>query len=157
MAMIGQYFFNRETTLAIVIAIAAVGGALVTPAYTQSKERYKTMQYMVMVYENESGFASRTGAEKEKYWGAWAAYTKALREAGVMTSGHGLQVPTTSTTVRMRAGKRQVQDGPFADTKEQLGGYYVIEVPGLDQALDWAARCPSASSGSVEVRPNLSM
>jgi hypothetical protein len=74
-----------------------------------------------------------------------------------MVGGAGLQPPPLATTVRLREGKRQVQDGPFADTKEQLGGYYVIEVPGLDQALDWAARCPSVSSGSVEVRPNLSM
>ena len=74
-----------------------------------------------------------------------------------MVGGTGLQPPSLATTIRLRAGKRQVQDGPFADTKEQLGGYYVIEVPGLDQALDWAARCPSATNGSVEVRPNLTM
>jgi hypothetical protein len=110
---------------------------------------------MVMVYENESAFKSRTGAEKEQYWGAWAAYTKALRDAGVMVSGHGLQPPTTSTTVRLRDGKRQVQDGPFADTKEQLGGYYVIEVANLDAALEWAVKCPAAAYAAVEVRPIL--
>jgi hypothetical protein len=153
--MIGQCLFSRRMALATVVAIAAVGGALVAPAYTQSKERGKTMQYMVMVYENESAFQSRTGAEKEKYWGAWAAYTKALRDAGVMTSGHGLHPPTTSTTVRLRDGKRQVQDGPFADTKEQLGGYYVIEVANLDAALEWAAKCPAAAYAAVEVRPIL--
>jgi len=74
-----------------------------------------------------------------------------------MVGGTGLQPPPLATTIRLRDGKRQVQDGPFGDTKEQLGGYYVIEVPGLDQALDWAARCPSATNGSVEVRPNLTM
>ena len=113
------------------------------------------MQYMIMIYENESAFASRSGTDKERYWGAWAAYTKALRESGVMTSGHGLQAPASSTTVRVRDGKRQVQDGPFADTKEQLGGYYVIEVPNLDVALDWAAKAPAAAYAAVEVRPIL--
>ena len=69
--------------------------------------------------------------------------------------GAALQPPPTATTVRQRDGKRQVQDGPFAEVKEQLGGYYVVDVPNLDKALEWAARCPAASSGSVEVRPNL--
>jgi len=116
------------------------------------------MKYTILVYENTADFGARTDAtRKDAYWGAYRAYTKALTDAGVMVGGAGLQPPPLATTVRLRDGKRQVQDGPFADTKEQLGGYYVIEVPGLDQALDWAARCPSVSSGSVEVRPNLSM
>ena len=116
------------------------------------------MKYTILVYENTADFTARTdGARRDAYWGAYRAYTKALADAGVMVGGAGLQPPPLATTVRLRDGKRQVQDGPFADTKEQLGGYYVIEVPGLDQALDWAARCPSAASGSVEVRPNLSM
>lgn len=113
------------------------------------------MQYMIVMYENNDAFASRSGAEKEKYWGAWAAYSKALLDAGIMTSGHGLQPPASSTTVRLRDGKRQVQDGPFADTKEQLGGYCVIEVSNLDVALDWATKAPAASYGAVEVRPIL--
>jgi len=116
------------------------------------------MKYTILVYESTADFTARTdGARRDAYWGAYRAYTKALADAGVMVGGAGLQPPPLATTVRLRDGKRQVQDGPFADTKEQLGGYYVIEVPGLDQALDWAARCPSASSGSVDVRPNLSM
>ena len=116
------------------------------------------MKYTILVYENAAELSARTDAHrKDAYWSAYRAYTKALTDAGVMVGGAGLQPPPLATTVRLRDGKRQVQDGPFADTKEQLGGYYVIEVPGLDQALDWAARCPSASSGSVEVRPNLSM
>jgi len=75
--------------------------------------------------------------------------------AGVMVKGDGLQSPMLATTVRVIDGKRQVQDGPFADSKEQLGGYFIIEVPDLDTALDWAARAPSAVSASVEVRPVL--
>jgi hypothetical protein len=116
------------------------------------------MKYTILVYENESDWAARTdGARKDAYWGAYKAYTQALMEAGVMAGGAGLQPPPTATTVRQRNGKRQVQDGPFADAKEQLGGFYVVDVPNLDKALEWAARCPAASSGGVEVRPNLSM
>ncbi len=116
------------------------------------------MKYTILVYENTADFGARTDAKRtDAYWGAYRAYTKALADAGVMVGGAGLQPPPLATTIRLRDGKRQVQDGPFAETKEQLGGYYVIEVPDLDQALDWAARCPSAATGGVEVRPNLSM
>jgi hypothetical protein len=116
------------------------------------------MKYTILVFENESDFSARTdAARKDAYWGAYRAYTQALTEAGVMVGGTGLQPPPLATTVRQRNGKRQVQDGPYADAKEQLGGYYVIDVPNLDKALEWAARCPSAASGCVEVRPNLSM
>ena len=87
----------------------------------------------------------------------YRAYTRALTEAGIMVGGAGLQPPPLATTIRQQNGKRQVQDGPFAETKEQLGGYYLIDVPNLDKALEWAARCPAAASGAVEVRPNLSM
>jgi hypothetical protein len=114
------------------------------------------MKHTILVYENAADFSARTDDKrKDIYWGAYRAYTKALADAGVMVGGAGLQPPPLATTIRLRDGKRQVQDGPFAEAKEQLGGYYVIEVPDLDQALDWAARCPSAASGSVEVRPNL--
>jgi hypothetical protein len=116
------------------------------------------MRYTVLVYETRSELGARTDPErKDAYWGAYRAYTTALREAGVMVGGAGLEPPRTATTVRQQDGKRQVQDGPFADTKEQLGGYYVIDVPDLDHALEWAARCPSAATGAVEVRPNLTM
>ncbi|SRR6266571_4662375 len=116
------------------------------------------MKYTILVYEAESEISARTDAKREDaYWGAYRAYTQALTEAGVMTGGAGLQPPRAATTVRQHGGKRQVQDGPFADTKEQLGGYYVIDVPDLDKALEWAARCPAAATGAVEVRPNLVM
>jgi hypothetical protein len=117
------------------------------------------MKYTVLIYEREADFKARTDeARKGTYWGAYRAYTQALQEAGVMIGGAALEPPAMATTVRQQQGKRQVQDGPFAETKEQLGGYYVIEVPDLDKALEWAARCPAAASGgAVEVRPNLSM
>jgi len=116
------------------------------------------MKYTVLIYENASDFTARTDEKrKDAYWGAYRAYTQALAEAGVMVGGAGLQPPPLATTVRLKNGKRQVQDGPFAEAKEQLGGYYVIDVPDLDRALDWASRCPAASTGAVEVRPNLAM
>jgi hypothetical protein len=114
------------------------------------------MKYTILVYENQADFSARTDdGRKEAYWGAYRAYTNALNEAGIMIGGAPLQPGHLATTIRHRDGKRQVQDGPYAEAKEQLGGYYVIDVADLDKALEWAARCPAASSGAVEVRPNL--
>jgi hypothetical protein len=116
------------------------------------------MHYTILLYETESELAARTDPKRrETYWGAYRAYTQALRDAGVMVGGAALEPPRAATTVRQPHGQRQVQDGPFADTKEQLGGYYILDVPSLDKALEWAARCPSAATGAVEVRPNLKM
>ena len=116
------------------------------------------MKYTILIYETPTELGARTDQRRQPaYWGAYRAYTMALKEAGVMVGGSGLQPPAVATTVRQRDGRRQVQDGPFADTKEQLGGYYVIDVPDLDRALEWAARCPSAATGAAEVRPNLMM
>jgi len=116
------------------------------------------MKYTILVYETPAELGARTdAARKDAYWGAYRAYTKALADAGIMVGGAGLQPPHLATTLRQHGGKRQVQDGPYAEAKEQLGGYYVIDVPDLDKALDWAARCPAASTGAVEVRPNLPM
>jgi len=112
------------------------------------------MQYMVLSFESNEDFAARTDQKRvADYIGGWRAYTEALQKAGILVAGAGLELVHTATTVRLRDGKRQVQDGPFADTKEQLGGYYIVDVPNLDQALEWAARCPAAVNGSVEVRP----
>jgi len=84
--------------------------------------------------------------------GAWRAYYKALIDAGIYVGGAPLEAPATGATVRVHGGQRRVQDGPYADTKEQLGGQIVLELPSMDEALDWAARCPTAASGAVEVR-----
>ena len=112
------------------------------------------MQFMLLLNEPESEFAKREDpAEAGAYWGGWNAFIGAMAQAGIIVRGDGLLAPKTATTVRIRDGKRVVQDGPFADAKEQLGGYFIIEVPDLDTALEWAARAPSASSASVEVRP----
>ena len=110
------------------------------------------MQFALLIYESPEAFGMRKNDENDPYLGAWRAYHKALVEAGVFVGGDPLQVPETGTTVRLTQGKRRVQDGPYADTKEQLGGFTILELPSLDAALDWAARCPAASVGVVEVR-----
>jgi hypothetical protein len=111
------------------------------------------MQFALLIFESPEAFAARNSAETDPYLGAWRAYYKSLVEAGIYVGGEPLEVPETGTTVRVKEGKRRVQDGPFADTKEQLGGFIILELPSVDAALDWAARCPAASAGTVEVRP----
>jgi hypothetical protein len=108
------------------------------------------MQYAILVYETEHDFAHR-----DHHMPAYRAYSQALGEAGVMVGGVALHPSHTATTLRLQNNQRQVQDGPYADTKEQLGGFFLIDVPDLDTALNWAARCPAASNCAVEVRPLL--
>jgi hypothetical protein len=111
------------------------------------------MQYLLMLYANEGGWDKMTKAEQEHGMAAYAAYTQALKSAGVLAGSNRLQSVSMATTVRVIDGKSQVLDGPYADSKEQLGGYYLIDVPDLDSALAWAARCPGAGHGTIEVRP----
>ena len=96
------------------------------------------MQYLLLLHADESG---------------WAAMTPAEQQSGAMVGANRLQPASTATTTRVVDGKAEVHDGPFVDTKEQLGGYYLIEAPDLDAALAWAQRCPGAHHGSIEVRP----
>lgn len=113
------------------------------------------MQYMLMFYEDPADAArGRDPAHAQAYRSAWMAYIGAMVEAGVFRAGEELADPRQGTTVRSRGGRRWVQDGPVADTKEHLGGYAIIEVPALDDAIEWAARSPSAAgAGATEVRP----
>lgn len=114
------------------------------------------MKYMLLFKEPIEMFTQRNDpATAPGYWGAWSAYVDALVASGVMVSGEGLQGPETTTHVSIRDGKRIVQDGPYPETKEMLGGFFVIDVPNLDAAIEWAARSPGASYGSTEVRPVL--
>lgn len=116
------------------------------------------MNYAVLIHETPDDFATRHEPDPKKraaYMAQWPPYAKALREAGVYVSSAGLESPDTATTLRFQGDKRQVQDGPFADTKEQLGGFFIISVPDRDTALAWAARCPHSSGGVIEVRPRL--
>lgn len=114
------------------------------------------MNYSVIIYETPEQFALRSDpARKDAHFAAWMQYFERLSAAGIMRGGAGLMPPDTATTVKLRNGRRLVEDGPYADTKEQLGGVFMIEVPDLDTALDWAAQCPAVADGVLEVRPNL--
>jgi hypothetical protein len=110
------------------------------------------MQYLLMIYVDEAGWPKMTKAEQEQGVAAYTAYSEALKTAGALKGSNRLQPTSTATTVRMTNGKSQVLDGPYIDSKEQLGGYYLIDVPDLDAALSWAARCPAVGHGVVEVR-----
>ena len=111
------------------------------------------MQYLMTLYVNETGWTKLSKAEQEQGVAAYTAYTEALTKAGVLKGANRLQPSSSATTVRMTNGKTQVLDGPYVDSKEQLGGYYLIDVKDLDAALSWAARCPAVGHGVVEIRP----
>lgn len=114
------------------------------------------MNYVLLCYESPANFAARTDPlKKDTFWSAMGHYLKALKDAGILVGGAGLQTPEMATTLKFPNDQRQVQDGPFADTKEQLGGFFVIDVPHLDAALDWAARFPRLPDRVIEVRPAL--
>jgi hypothetical protein len=111
------------------------------------------MQYMILIYGDEKEWAGLPEAEMNAAFAAYMQYSKDLATAGVMKGGASLQPVATATTVRVRSGKQTTTDGPFAETKEQLGGYYLIEAANLDEAIKWAAKCPGAAHGCVEIRP----
>ena len=110
------------------------------------------MQYMILNYTRPEAYGGADEIAAAADGDVWGAYTRALIDAGVMRGGNALHPSASAVTLRVRDGARDVQDGPFADSREHLGGYYVIEVPDLDTALLWAARNPAASDGAVEVR-----
>ena len=112
------------------------------------------MEYMLTFLQPTEEFATREDpAAYAPVLAAWGAYMGAMGAAGVMRGGNALQGPHTMTTVRLREGKRLVQDGPFADTREHLGGYVIIDVPSLDDALVWASRAPCVATGGTQVIP----
>ena len=111
------------------------------------------MQYMLLIYDDEQTWAGMNDGERGQIFQAYGAYTEDMRSKGVFVAGDALQPTSTATTVRERNGDRLVTDGPFAETKEQLGGYYLIECENLDQAIEAAAKIPTAANGSIEVRP----
>lgn len=111
------------------------------------------MQYLCLIYEAESTMPSRPQEEQEAIMGEYFSFTNDVRESGKMVAGDALMPTETATTVRVREGKTVTTDGPFAETKEQLGGYYLLECDDLDEAIALASRIPSARWGSIEVRP----
>ena len=111
------------------------------------------MQYLLLIYGNESAMRGATKEASSQMMSAYTAYTEAMKKAGVLAGSNRLRPTGDATTVRAPNGKKSVLNGPFAETKEQLGGYYLIEAPDLDAALSWAKRCPGSQHGSIEVRP----
>ena len=111
------------------------------------------MQYLLMIYDEEKVWEKLPEAERNGLYAEYGAFTTALQESGALVGANQLQPTGTATTVRVRDGETLVTDGPFAETKEQLGGYYLIEVDTVDEALEWAAKIPSARYGDIEVRP----
>jgi hypothetical protein len=112
-----------------------------------------TMKYLLLIYGNEAAMLSASQETVGQMMAAYGAYTEAVKKAGILVGSNRLRPTASGTTVRVANGKTEVLDGPYAETKEQLGGYYMIDVPDLDAALSWAARCPGASHGAIEVRP----
>lgn len=111
------------------------------------------MQYLCLIYEAEAEMATRPQAEQEAIMSEYMAYTTRITEQGKMVGGEALMPTETATTVRVRDGKKLTIDGPFAETKEQLGGYYLLECDDLDEAIELASQIPSSKTGSIEVRP----
>src|ERR1043165_4670396 len=111
------------------------------------------MQYLLMIYQNEVEYAKNDAATAQKLMAEYQTFTQGIIQSGNFKAGDRLQPTTTATTVRVRDGKMLTTDGPFAETREQLGGYYLVEAKDLDTALGIAARIPGAKTGSIEVRP----
>src|ERR1700751_5800621 len=115
--------------------------------------RSATMQYLLMIYQNEAEYAKNDAATTQKMLGEYQTFTQSIIQSGHFKGGDRLQPTTTATTVRVRDGKTLTTDGPFAETREQLAGYYMVDAKDLDSAISIAARIPGARIGSIEVRP----
>jgi hypothetical protein len=111
------------------------------------------MKYLCLIYDDEKMFGTMAKPEMDAFMGEYRAFTESIQKTGHYLGGHQLQPVHAATTIRSRNGKVSTTDGPFAETKEVLGGYYLIDVDTLDEALDWAAKIPSARYGHIEVRP----
>jgi hypothetical protein len=111
------------------------------------------VQYMLLIYDDPSVWAALSEDEMNEAYAAYGAFTKELRDSGRFVAGDQLQPTSTATSIRVRGGKTLTTDGPFAETKEVLGGYYLITADSLDEALEWGAKIPSSKVGTIEVRP----
>jgi hypothetical protein len=115
------------------------------------------MQYMLLIYDREQVWSDMSDEEQGRIYAEYGAFTNDVREKGAYVSAGQLQPSSTATSVRVQDGEQVVTDGPFAETKEQLGGYYLIEAESVDEAIEWAAKIPSARYGTIEVRPVVQM
>jgi hypothetical protein len=143
---------REEKSTALSIGAPLVRHLFEAAKRLQFKIGGKVMQYLLTLYADESGWSAMTPEQQQQGVAAYGAYTEALKKAGVLAGSNRLRPSATATTLRTTNGKTQVLDGPFADSKEQLGGYYLIDVPDLDAAMTWAGRCPGVQHGVVEVR-----
>ena len=115
------------------------------------------MKYMLLIHDDEKAWAKMTDAERQRIYGEYGQFGQQIKDTGHYLAGAQLQPTTTATSVRVRDGKRLVTDGPFAETREQLGGYYLVNAKDLDEAIGITARIPSAKAGTIEVRPVVEM
>ncbi len=113
------------------------------------------MQYMLLIYDDPQNWATMAEEERNEVMGEYFTYTEGLRNAGAFVAGEALQPTETAKSVRLRDGEELVTDGPFAETKEVFGGFYLVDVESEEEALDWAAKIPSARFGTIEVRPTV--
>jgi hypothetical protein len=111
------------------------------------------VQYLLLIFDDERVWGEMPEEERNRLYAEFGVFTNELRESGALVTADQLQPSTTATLVQVRNGETLTTDGPFAETKEQLGGYYLIDVESLDEALEWAAKIPSARAGTIEVRP----
>ena len=111
------------------------------------------MQYMLLIYNDPGGWESMSTEQQQAVYEAYGTFTEELRASGKLVGGDALQPISTATSIRVRDGETLTTDGPFAETKEVLGGYYLIDVDTIDEALEWAAKIPGAAYGTIEVRP----
>ena len=114
------------------------------------------MKYMLNIYGDMSEYADATPEQSVQVMQAYEAFGREVHGSGAFVAGEGLQMPETATAVKVRDGERLVTDGPFPETKEQLGGFYLLECKDLDEAIEWAAKIPGAQNGTIEVRPVMS-
>jgi hypothetical protein len=131
----------------------SIPAAPVRRSLDNDRRRRHDMQYALLIHTDEQIWPSLNEDDRNALVAEYGSYTQELRDAGVMLGGDALQPTQTATTVRVRDGETLTTDGPFAETKEQFGGYYLIDVASLDEALEWAAKIPGARTGSIEVRP----
>jgi hypothetical protein len=114
------------------------------------------MKYMLNIYGDMSEYADATPEQSAQVMQAYEAFGREVHGSGAFVAGEGLQPPESATAVKLRNGERLVTDGPFPETKEQLGGFYLLECKDLDEAIEWAAKIPGAQNGTIEVRPVMS-
>lgn len=131
--------------------MTARNAAAITLEYCERQET--PMQYLLTIYEDEKLMGQRSEADMGELMSGYHAFTEELKASGSFVAGEPLQPTVTATTVRVRDGETLTTDGPFAETKEQLGGYYLVDCKDIDEAMSWAAKIPTAKYGSVEVRP----